>query len=402
MKQISIIGAGMGNPNLLTLEAKSALGQARLVVGSGRLMEDFASFTKGERAAAVKAEDIAALVRESTHESICILMSGDIGFYSGARKLYSLLDKFDLRTIPGITSVQYFAARLRRSWQDMHLVSAHGLSCDAVAEVLAHRETFFLTGGEITPAAVCAQLADAGMHHVAITVGERLSFPDEAIVTGTPEALRSRSFHSLSVLLADNPAPRSGPAVHGLPDAAFLRGQAPMTKREIRSVALSMLAVRFDDVLWDVGAGTGSVSVEMALQADHGHVYAVEKKEEAVALLCQNRHKHGAWNLTCVQGEAPQALEPLPAPDAVFIGGSGGELDEIMGLALRKNPSARIVVTAVTLETLTLAREAFKRHSLANQEVVQVAVSRAETVSSYHMMKAQNPVFILSGGPDHE
>ena len=169
-----------------------------------------------------------------------------------------------------------------------------------------------------------------------------------------------------------------------------------MTKQEVRAAALAKLAVTPTDTLWDVGAGTGSVSVELALAAPAGQVYAVECDPEACALIQQNREKFAAYNLTLVEGKAPEALDALPAPDAVFIGGTKGNMDAVIDVVLHKNPDARLCIAAIALETLSAAVAALTAHGLA-AEVTQIAVSRTKTAGSLHLLMANNPVFLITG-----
>ena len=182
----------------------------------------------------------------------------------------------------------------------------------------------------------------------------------------------------------------------GLPDDAFIRGAVPMTKQEVRAAALAKLAVAPTDTLWDVGAGTGSVSVELALAAPAGQVYAVECNPEACALIQQNREKFSAYNLTLLEGKAPEALDALPAPDAVFIGGTKGNMAVVIDAVLHKNPSARLCIAAIALETLSAAVAALTAHGLA-AEVTQIAVSRTKAAGSLHLLMANNPVFLITG-----
>ena len=169
-----------------------------------------------------------------------------------------------------------------------------------------------------------------------------------------------------------------------------------MTKCEVRSISLSKLRLTCDAVVWDVGAGTGSVSVEAALQAADGEVYAIEKKEEAVKLLKENKRKFGADNLTVVQGFAPEALLELPVPSHAFIGGSSGNLKEILEILLARNPGVRIVINAIALETVAEAVECLKTLPVCDTDIVSVSVGKAKEVGSYHMMMGQNPVYIIS------
>ena len=169
-----------------------------------------------------------------------------------------------------------------------------------------------------------------------------------------------------------------------------------MTKEEIRSISISKLRLNKEAIIYDIGAGTGSVSVEMALQAIDGVVYAIEKKSEAVDLIEENKKKFGADNLVVIDGIAPEAMEQLPEPTHAFIGGSSGNLKDIMMLLLYKNPKVRIVINAITLETISEALHCVKNLEVAEVEVVQISISKSQTIGDYHMMMGQNPVYIIS------
>ena len=233
----------------------------------------------------------------------------------------------------------------------------------------------------------------AGFGAVQATVGENLGTPQQKVITDTVQTLAGGSFAPLSVLLVE-PCPKPQPRVPGLPDEAFIRGKTPMTKQEVRAAALAKLAVAPTDTLWDVGAGTGSVSVEMALAAPMGRVYAVECDADACALVRQNQAKFAASNLTLIAGKAPEALQNLPAPDAVFIGGSKGNMQAIVDAALAANPQTRLCIAAIALETLQQSIAALAAHGLAAQ-VTQIAVSRSKAAGSLHLMMANNPVFLI-------
>lgn len=394
---VTLIGMGSGQPENLTLQGLAALRQADLILGARRLLAVLPAGCTENRAAAYRPDEVAELLQTSGAENAVLVYSGDTGFYSGASSMMEKLEALGVRArvLPGLSSIQLLAAALGRPWQGWNLVSAHGRTCDPVAECMQGRPTFFLTGGSEDPATLCAQLAAEGFGDVQGVVGQCLGTPEEKLFRGSVKELAAGRFNSLSVLLVEaaEMLPRRAP---GLPDEAFERGDVPMTKQEVRAAVLAKLAVRPEDILWDVGAGTGSVSVELALAAPRGRVYAVECRPEGCALIKANREKFRTRNLVLVEGLAPAALSDLPAPDAVFIGGSKGSLAAIVDAALDKNPDARICVSAIALETLSAAVAALTAKGRTVQ-VSQIAVSRAKAVGGLHLMMAQNPIYLITG-----
>ncbi|MBQ9001280.1 MAG: precorrin-6Y C5,15-methyltransferase (decarboxylating) subunit CbiT, partial [Eggerthellaceae bacterium] len=316
---------------------------------------------------------------------------------SGATALYDRLANYDLEVIPGISSLVYFCAKLRTPWQDATLVSAHGRAHDAVGAIQASAKTFCITGGKTKVDDICRDLVERGLGDVRVSAGERLSYPDERIVRGTAADLAREAFENLSVMLVENEHPVSRPfGAPALSDGDFVRGRAPMTKEEVRSLIVSKLRIAPDHTIWDVGAGTGSVSVEAALAAPRGIVCAIERNAPAIELLRENRARWGAGNIRVVEGEAPSALADLPAPDRVFIGGSSGNLDAIVEAALHANPHVRICATAVTLETMSELLACLRSRGVNGADIVSVSVARADEVGGYHLMRAENPVYIVS------
>lgn len=394
--KITLIGAGCG-PDTLTQAACRALAGADLVLGAGRLLDALPEGCTSDvcrRVAAVRPEDVLHELSQAEGETACVLLSGDSGFYSGAQRLLPLLDGYEYELLPGISSMQLLAARLGRPWQDWKLCSAHGVDCDVVTELCSGAPCFFLTGGKTGPAMLCRRLSEAGLGFLQVTAGENLGLADERIVSGRAEDFAQMEFAPLSVLLAEA-VPHYARCTPGLPDELFERAEGiPMTKRELRAAALSLLAPGPADVCWDVGAGTGSVSVELALHS--GSVWAVEQNSEALRLAEKNRETFCAWNLRLVEGRAPECLAALPSPDAVFIGGSDGRLREILRVVHAANPGARVCVSAIALESLHAACTELEALGYA-ASVTQLSVSRSRAVGALHMMTAQNPVYLILG-----
>ena len=395
--EVSIVGLGPGAECAQTGEVREAIRTADCLIGAKRMLSAVAA--PGRLCMeAIAPEAIAdAIAAHPACARFAVIMSGDTGFFSGTKKLLPRLADCRVRVLPGLSSLSVLCARLGVSYEDVVPVSLHGRTHDIVSDVRRHARVFALVGGEDGMAELCRRLRDAGLGDVRVSVGERLSYPDEAVTCGTAAELCGHTFAPLSVALLENPAPSA--VTPGLPDELFLRAQepghvVPMTKSEVRAVCLSKLALPENAVCWDVGAGTGSVSVEMALQAPKGRVYAIERNETALALIAANRASFGLENLEVICGTAPEACAGLPAPTHVFLGGTAGNLHAILQTALEKNPQVRIVAAAVTLESAAALTACMAEFSKA--ECVQVQVSRAKPAGPYHLMQAQNPVFLFT------
>lgn len=413
MRKVTIIGAGPGNPDLLSRAALDAIDIADVVIGAHRALAGIDVPPDVVRCELVKTADIvAALTDAASWQRAVVVMTGDVGLFSGARRLVEALSgnaQVDVRVIPGISSASYLAARLARPWQDWRFASAHGVACDIVAEAERAGELFLVTSGGEDPSRLSGELVQAGFGDARVTVAERLSYPDERITCATASEIAGQTFDDLNVMLIDfaggagssagasRAASSRWPyASSGIPDELFIRGDVPMTKQEVRAVALAKLRITATDTVWDVGAGTGSVSIEAALVARAGSVWAVERNAAGVRLIRENADAFGCGNVHAVPGVAPEALVKLPVPDAVFVGGSAGELPSIVEAALEKNSQVRLCVPCVTVETLTEACALLSGSRFKGFEACQVSAARAEAVGSHHLMKAQNPVFLVS------
>lgn len=404
MRKVTIIGAGPGNPDLLSRAALDAIDIADVVIGAHRALVGIDVPPDVVRCELVKTADIvAALTDAASWQRAVVVMTGDVGLFSGARRLVEALSgdaRVDVRVIPGISSASYLAARLARPWQDWRFASAHGVACDIVAEAERAGELFLVTSGGEDPSRLSGELVQAGFGDARVTVAERLSYPDERITCATASEIAGQTFDDLNVMLiefAGGAASSRWPyASSGIPDELFIRGDVPMTKQEVRAVALAKLRLTATDTVWDVGAGTGSVSIEAALVARAGSVWSVERNAAGVRLIRENADAFGCGNVHAVPGVAPDALAKLPVPDAVFVGGSAGELPSIVEAALEKNSQVRLCVPCVTVETLTEACALLSGSRFKGFEACQVSAARAEAVGSHHLMKAQNPVFLVS------
>lgn len=398
--KVSLVGIGPGGAGGMTGEAAKAVGGADCVIGAKRMLEAVAARGQ-ETCEAIAPQAIADCIRERREcRRFAVALSGDTGFFSGAKKLLPLLGDCDVEIFPGISSLQALCARLGTSYEDVLPLSLHGRTRDIAPDVWQNKRVFALVGGDGGMTGLCRNLTDAGLGEVMVSVGERLGYPEERVVKGAAREMAKRPFDPLSVALIENPEAK--PFSPGLPDEWFQRGQntdgrtVPMTKCEVRSCVLSQLRLTRDAVCWDVGAGTGSVSIEMALQARDGMVFSIEKNAAALDLLQENRDKFHTSNLKIVAGPAPEACAELPAPTHAFIGGSSGNMREIVSLLLEKNSWVRIVAAAVTLESLAELTEISKEFGFTNCGVVCLTAARGKAAGAYRLMLGQNPVYLFT------
>ena len=264
--KITLVGIGPGSRSAQTLEVREALAQADCIIGAKRMLD--AVLTPGQAGLeAIAPEAIRdGIENHREYRRFVIAMSGDVGFFSGTKKLLPLLSDYPVAVLPGLSSLVYLCARLRTSYENVTPVSLHGRENAVFLPLSQGKRLFVLVGGENGMGKLCRNLAEAGLGDTQVRVGEKLSYPDERIVSGTAEELKNSVFDSLAVALLEHPCVL--PATQGLPDEAFLRTDAvPMTKSEVRAICLSKLALNDDSLVWDVGAGTGSVTVEMAFHA---------------------------------------------------------------------------------------------------------------------------------------
>ena len=389
---LDIISVGPGEAVLLTDDAKQAIDRADAVWCAAR----HAVLVPPEKARPLSPlEGAIEQMRLSSDagQRAAVLVSGDAGLYSLLEMLKRKIGGEYLRVHPGVSALQLFAARLGVSWQDAKILSAHGraLSESALCHaVRTHRQTFCFLDAAHNPAWVRESLNLGGLENVRLFVGERLSYPDERTEAYDPDA----TYDPLCMAYIENDAPESGLPPVGLSDEAFIRGKTPMTKRDVRALVVSALHLKPNGVVWDIGAGTGSVSVECARQCPLGEVYAVEMKDEALDLIRRNAERFHALNLRVVPGRALEVLSALPAPDAVFLGGTTGEAEAIVEHLRGLQRPIRLVATAVTMESAQALLRLMR--PMVDFEARQVAVSALESVGRYTMFKAENPVFIFS------
>jgi precorrin-6Y C5,15-methyltransferase (decarboxylating) len=402
-RAVTVVGMGADGCLGVSSRALNAVAKARVLVGGKRLLEFFPHF-EGERIVVEGGigpvlERVAEAAQEST---VCVLASGDPLFFGIGSLVAKRVGAEHVEIVPCPSSIQWAFASIGAAWHDARFFSVHGRSRQGIVSKLRRvTKAALLTDEENSPARIAAHLLEYGdrewVAHVCENMGgagartRRFALADLATET---------DIGPLNVLLLQRPDGYGvPPALPYLAEEAFekrMPKKGLITKREVRALSLATMRLRDDAVVWDVGAGSGSVAIEASMLASHGQVFAVEVDEEGVAICRDNARAHGADNVTVVHGLAPAALEGLPAPDAVFVGGSKGAMDGILSLALAAlKPGGRLVVNAITMDNVAESYRWFREHSFV-PEVSLVQLSRGEPLARYVRYEALNPVHILA------
>lgn len=408
--EIVLAGVGMGDGQSLTVEVRHAIEQADILLGAERMIREYRP--RGQKRTYYTAQKILPFLREVQEKEemyrekkVVILFSGDSGFYSGCRKLHESLQKeieegglrASLTILPGISSVSYLAACIGESYQDATICSMHGQQLHGLADrIRSQAKTFLITSGLEDVKRMGELLVDAGLEECRIYAGYQLSYREQTIYRLRPEECRSLTGEGLYTCCILNPGAQPHRLTHGMTDGQFIRGAVPMTKEEVREISICKLRLHRGAVVYDVGSGTGSIAVEIAALSGDTEVYAIERKEEAAELIELNRQKFGLDNICVVRALAPEGFEQLEAPSHAFIGGSGGRLSEILWALYRKNPTVRVVVNAVSMETICELKRLLAKLPVEEEEWVQVQVCRTQQRGGYQMMHAENPVWICA------
>lgn len=348
------------------------------------------------------------------HLNVIVLATGDPLCFGIAGSLIAKLGAERVVVVPNLSSLQLAAARLGLPWQDAKLVSVHAADAGEwtpgarhdhglaplVRAIARHDKLLCLTSPANDPARIARLLIAAGLGEAfRIDVAARLTAPDEAVFADlSPAEAASREFPQPNVVALRRVVPRVSRPAFGFEDHEYVQRQPEkglLTKFEVRAVSLAKLRLKPDSLVWDLGAGAGTVGLEAAQLCPDGHAYAIEKNPADAANARENSRCFGVHNYTLVEGKAPEFLDAWPDPDAVFIGGSGGELAALIALCLtRLKPGGRLVMNFVTIENLATATTALKAAGVA-WEIVQLSAARSQPILDLHRLAAQNPVWIV-------
>lgn len=403
--EIVLAGVGMGSKDSLTGEVCQIIEEADILLGAERMIEKH--HPRLEKKPFYSADQIIPYLRNlrKVQIKVAVLFSGDSGFYSGCPGLYQALQEevksgrleASIRIMPGISSVSGLSACIGESYQDAAIYSMHGKECPNLAgKIRKEKKTFLLLSGVKDINRLGRLLMDAGLQHCEVIAGYQLSYPEQQIMTLTPKECLTLRNEGLYTCCIKNAEAEQKTLTHGRGDTEFIRDKVPMTREEIREVSICKLKLHKEAVVYDIGSGTGSIAIEIAGLSDSIQVFAIEKKEEAVSLMKKNQEKFRLENVEIVKADAPEGLMELPVPTHAFLGGSSGRMKEILSLLYRKNPGMRVVINAISMETICEIKEILSLYPLEQEEIVQLQVSRMRNAGRYHLMQAENPVWIFA------
>lgn len=406
MSMLTIVGIGPGSAGYFMPIAKEKMEKAHTVIAARRLLpmlQEFCDSDTTQFAVMGKIRDTFTQIDQLLKEDkdVVLTVSGDPLMYSLYKTICNdpVSADWQMEIIPGIGSLQMLGAAFGETMEDAKLLSVHGRSKSAgsiALEVTENPKVFFLCSKEQGPAWLSKIMLDYGLTDVTVYAGSDLSYDNEMLVKGSPEEMAKKEFPSLCVAMIKNPAPRQILRPCFLSDADFERDKTPMTKEEIRVLILHKMKLHPADVVWDVGAGTGSISIECARQVPFGEVHAVERNDLAISLIGKNKEKFSTDNLHIWQGDAAEEVKKLPVPTKVFIGGSGGKLNQIMEVIAGFDSPVQVTISAVTIETIAEANEILGKYD-PDYDIIQATVGRGRKIGSYHIMDTNNPVMIFTG-----
>jgi len=396
-QKIYLVGAGITGWEGFNSKALEVIGAAEVLIGPQRHLDIFPDF-KGEKQPLGDLSEMLVSLKGSQRRTV-IIGSGDPNFFGIARFLLRNLPKERIEIFPNVTSVQYAFARIKEPWDDAIFVSVHGRELHrAIDRIVAAEKVAVLTDSTNTPAAIARELIERGAEGYEAWLCENMGMAGEKFTKTDVKGLLELPAAPLNILIlikAWEPNLEQYPLL-GIDDDQFHTSKKLITKQEVRAVTLAKLQLQDDLTLWDIGAGSGSVSIEASNLVPRGKIFALEKNPQYIGLLRDNLKKFAARNVKLVEAFAPEGLEDLPDPDRIFIGGSGGMLEEIIdAVDKRLKPEGVIVLNAVTLDTLTKAVEYLEDHGYM-VEVACISVAKTRALSEYKLFEAQNPVYIIS------
>ncbi len=406
-ESICIVGIGDDGIEGLTPSTVAVIRQADLLVGPSEMTDSFRSDVGDAWDPGSDYEALSVRIDESVDQKVVVLAAGDPLFYGTARFLCDRIGKARIRVIPNVSTMQLAFARVKENWDEAYLTDLGNQSIDHVVQKIRSAERVGLfTTRENTPQLLASALLAARVDYFTAYVCENLGSPDERVTSGTLEEIADQVFDSLNVMILvrraaapDRPTEMIGKRLFGNPDEMFLQTKPKrglLTSSEIRCLALAELNLGPTSVVWDIGAGSGSVAIEAGQISPGGEIYAIEMDVDDFALIGQNAERFGVHNVFPIHGAAPKAWEDLPDPDAIFIGGTGRQLATIVTDALaRLKPGGRIVADMADIDNVSDV-QTFLRNATGDVKVWMFSVAKGNYQLERIRFDAQNPIFVVS------
>lgn len=395
MGKISVVGIGPGPRSFMTPEAERAIQEAEVLIGGREALRGYPcnekKVVRGDIAEVIK------FIKERKGKRMAVLTSGDPCFYSLLAAILQEFPKEEVEVVPGISSLQLCFARIKETLNDAALVSLHGRALEELDKVVEAEKIVILTDSKNPANAAAEYLLKRLPGERRVFVCENLARDGEKVTEGSLQDIARERFNGNAVMVVISVGEKASlRVVPGIPDPMFHRETAPMTKEEIRAITLSKTDLRLDSLVYDIGAGTGSISVEAGMLARRGRVYAVEKDPMRRRVLERNISKFGVRNVEVVIGEAPGAIEELPLADRIIIGGSGGRLREVLRKCDEKLAAGgRIVINLIALDSLAAALKELEDMGY-EYEATQITVSRGEKLGGKVALRPRSAVFIIT------
>jgi precorrin-6Y C5,15-methyltransferase (decarboxylating) len=407
--RICIVGIGDDGMEGLTGHAKSAIDNADVFIGPQSLLDWIPAEQRGERIACdAGLNDLQQQLVNHANRNAVVLAGGDPLFYGISKYLTDQIGKDNVDIIPHVSTMQLAFARVKESWDDAYLTNLAVQPLDRVVEAVRSAERVGLfTTEEIPPGKVAASLLDRRIDYFDAFVCENLGTPHETVTQGDLETIRQQTFSPLNVMVlvrrtgaTDLPRGETRPRLFGNPDEVFLQSRPKrglLTPAEVRCIALAELDLRRDSVVWDVGAGSGALAIEAAAIAHQGKVYAIEMDAEDYNLMLDNASRFNTPSLIPVHGRAPDAWASLPDPTAVFVGGSGRVVPDLVTAAAKRMKAGRLVVNMSSPDNLIAVQRVLEDRGFRT-EVRMINIARGQQQLDRLRFESLNPTFLVAGG----
>jgi len=409
--KINIVGIGDDGLDGLTRQARSVIDSAEVIVGNRGLIDNFAIHAIPHAKRVIVSgglDELVETLQAHADQRVVLVTGGDPLFYGIARFLAETLGKDRFEVIPHVSSMQLAFARVKESWDDAYLTNLATQSLDRVVDSIrtADRVGLFTTDA-ISPSVVASALLDRRIDYFTAYVCENLGTPDETVTQGDLKSIAGQSFSPLNVMVlirkvgrADRPSGMAASRLFGNPDDAFLQSRPKrglLTPCEVRCIALAELDLMPKSIVWDVGAGSGSLAIEAARIANQGKVYGIEMDAEDYGLMIDNAAEFACPSLIPIHGRAPEAWAELPDPDAIFVGGTGRIVSELVSLSLQRlSPAGRIVIQVSSPESLVDVQRVLERENF-RVDVRMINIARGQYQLDRMTFEALNPTFLIVG-----